>query len=210
MYDAVVACLSSKWGAVRHAAAKCIASLAVRDLQSPCNILPRFVQEVLPSLAETTSPQKRQGIAEAIYCVVAELGDARILPYLVFFMVPVMSRMSDSDRDVRWLMNSTFAELVRLMPLESSAGDPPHFSPVFLERNRSQRQFIEQLHSQQKVPVFTIPVHIKAELRNYQKDGVNWMAFLRKYGLHGILCDGMCLHFIYFSLNLLELVLISR
>ncbi len=26
--------------------------------------------------------------------------------------------------------------------------------------------------------------------RQYQKDGVSWLAFLAKYQLHGILCDG--------------------
>ena len=36
-----------------------------------------------------------------------------------------------------------------------------------------------------------IPVAINAELRSYQQDGVNWLAFLNKYGLHGILCDDM-------------------
>ena len=36
-----------------------------------------------------------------------------------------------------------------------------------------------------------IPVKINAELRCYQQDGVNWLGFLNKYGLHGILCDDM-------------------
>lgn len=37
---------------------------------------------------------------------------------------------------------------------------------------------------------YVIPVPIKAELRKYQQDGVNWLAFLAKFQLHGILCDG--------------------
>lgn len=28
-------------------------------------------------------------------------------------------------------------------------------------------------------------------MRSYQQDGINWLAFLNKYGLHGILCDDM-------------------
>jgi len=42
-----------------------------------------------------------------------------------------------------------------------------------------------------KVEPFTIPVAIKAELRSYQQEGVNWLNFLNKYHLHGILCDDM-------------------
>ena len=37
---------------------------------------------------------------------------------------------------------------------------------------------------------YDIPIKINADLRKYQKDGVNWLAFLNKYNLHGILCDG--------------------
>ena len=47
-----------------------------------------------------------------------------------------------------------------------------------------------QLLDGSKVEPYIIPVTIKAELRKYQQDGVNWLAFLAKYHLHGILCDG--------------------
>ena len=36
-----------------------------------------------------------------------------------------------------------------------------------------------------------LPVKIKADLRNYQIDGVKWLSFLNRYKLHGILCDDM-------------------
>ena len=44
--------------------------------------------------------------------------DTDILPYVVFLIVPVMGRMSDSDNDVRLLATETFATLVKLVPLE--------------------------------------------------------------------------------------------
>ena len=47
-----------------------------------------------------------------------------------------------------------------------------------------------QLLDGSKVETYEMPVKIKAELRKYQQDGVNWLAFLAKYQLHGILCDG--------------------
>lgn len=34
-------------------------------------------------------------------------------------------------------------------------------------------------------------VDVNAELRSYQQEGVNWLAFLNRYRLHGILCDDM-------------------
>lgn len=42
-----------------------------------------------------------------------------------------------------------------------------------------------------KAKPFKLPIAIKATLRKYQQDGVNWLAFLNKYHLHGILCDDM-------------------
>ena len=44
--------------------------------------------------------------------------DVDILPYVIFLIVPVMGRMSDSDNDIRLLSTETFATLVKLVPLE--------------------------------------------------------------------------------------------
>lgn len=34
-------------------------------------------------------------------------------------------------------------------------------------------------------------VGVSAELRGYQSAGVNWLTFLARYKLHGVLCDDM-------------------
>jgi hypothetical protein len=74
----------------------------------------------------------------------------------------------------------------------SQAGlpDPPGFPGELLKRRDEERQFLTQLLDGSKVETYDMPVTIKAELRKYQQDGVNWLAFLAKYQLHGILCDG--------------------
>jgi TATA-binding protein-associated factor len=59
-----------------------------------------------------------------------------------------------------------------------------------LKRRETERQFLTQLLDGSKVEKYDLLVPIKAELRKYQQDGVNWLAFLAKYQLHGILCDG--------------------
>ncbi len=38
---------------------------------------------------------------------------------------------------------------------------------------------------------YPLELPVKADLRSYQKEGINWLAFLNRYGLHGILCDDM-------------------
>lgn len=69
--------------------------------------------------------------------------------------------------------------------------DPPGFSDDLFKRRDTEREFLNQLLDGSKVEQYTLPVTIKADLRKYQQDGVNWLAFLAKYQLHGILCDGM-------------------
>jgi hypothetical protein len=121
-------------------------------------------------------------------------------------IVPVLGRMSDSDDDVRATATNTFASLVKMVPLEvrnlscwlplvltpvkAGLPDPPGFSDELMKRRDDERQFLTQLLDGKKVEVYELPVPIKAELRHYQQEGVNWLAFLAKYQLHGILCDG--------------------
>lgn len=44
--------------------------------------------------------------------------DLRILPYIIFLIAPVLGRMTDSDEPTRLLATSTFASLIKLVPLE--------------------------------------------------------------------------------------------
>ncbi|MGH0155648.1 UNVERIFIED_CONTAM: hypothetical protein FKN15_033634 [Acipenser sinensis] len=80
-----------------------------------------------------------------------------------------------------------------LKNLCSSAGipNPPNMSEDLIQQKAKERHFLEQLLDGRKLENYKIPVPIKAELRKYQQDGVNWLSFLNKYKLHGILCDDM-------------------
>lgn len=44
--------------------------------------------------------------------------DVKALPYVIFMIVPVLGRMSDSDDDIRSISTNTFAALVKMVPLE--------------------------------------------------------------------------------------------
>jgi SNF2 family DNA or RNA helicase len=50
------------------------------------------------------------------------------------------------------------------------------------------RKLLEQF---KKIDKVTVPKNIKAELRNYQKEGLNWLYFLKKMKWGGILADDM-------------------
>ncbi|KAI5864564.1 hypothetical protein GGS23DRAFT_453185 [Durotheca rogersii] len=183
----IIKSLHSKLSIFRYMAAKCMATI--------CSVITvdgmtALVEKVLPSISNPLDLNLRQGAIEVIYHLIAVMGDG-ILPYVIFLIVPVLGRMSDSDNDIRLIATTSFATLVKLVPLEAGIPDPPGFSEELLKGRDRERTFIAQLLDPKKVEPFKIPVAINAELRSYQQEGVNWLHFLNKYHLHGILCDDM-------------------
>lgn len=53
------------------------------------------------------------------------------------------------------------------------------------------RAMVQQLSGQGALPEVPVPVSVQAELRPYQRQGLNWLQFLRTHGLAGILADDM-------------------
>ena len=144
--------------------------------------------------------------------VVEDLG-VHIAAYLAFLVVPILGRMSDPIEVVRqgndervhlsclailsihntlYLESSlAFALTVRLMPLEVGVTNPTGMSPKLIEERAIKREFLEQLLDGSKIKDYAVVPGVKAELRRYQQEGVNWLAFLQKFNLHGVLCDDM-------------------
>jgi TATA-binding protein-associated factor len=179
--------LQTRLGVLRYAAAKCFATICSVMTVSGFTML---VEKVLPSISNALDVRCRQGAIECIYHLIHVMQEG-ILPYVVFLVVPTLGRMSDSNDEVRRIATTTFAHLVKLMPLEAGIEDPPGLSQDLLKGRERERKFITQMLDPKKVEDFPIPVAINAELRPYQQDGVNWLAFLNRYNLHGILCDDM-------------------
>src|SRR5690606_18853816 len=62
---------------------------------------------------------------------------------------------------------------------------------VQLKLSKKFRGFWEVISSFKSMEEVPIPDSVRAELRPYQKSGVNWLWFLYSYGLNGILADDM-------------------
>lgn len=175
--------LSHEYSAVRHMSARCIAALSVLDTEC---VMETVIKTIVPLLAVTECDAKREGAAEAISCVVDKL-QLRIIPYVVLLVIPLLGRMSDQNHGVRAICTQSFASLVQLMPLDSPINDTQNLA----EEREKERNFLRHLLDPKTIPDYKVPVPIKAELRSYQQAGINWLAFLNKYKLHGILCDDM-------------------
>ncbi|XP_029553933.1 TATA-binding protein-associated factor 172 [Salmo trutta] len=180
-------CLQHPYTAVRHMAARCVGVLSKIATMETMHL---FLESVLPWLGCIEDSTKQEGAIEAMACVMEQL-DVDIVPYIVLLVVPVLGRMSDPSDSVRFMATQCFATLIRLLPLEAGIPDPPTMSDDLIRQKARERHFLEQLLDGRKLENYKIPVPIQAELRKYQQDGVNWLSFLNKYKLHGILCDDM-------------------
>lgn len=186
--DRLCLLLSHPYTAVRHLASRCLAIFAKID---SVKVMEMIVEKVLPKMESMDSDIVRQGAIEVIACIV-EVLQYNIIPYVVLLIVPLLGRMSDQNKSVRLMGTSCFATLVQLMPLDGGVPEPPTFANSSLQEKRiKEREFLEQLLTPSCIPDYKIPVPIAAELRSYQQAGVNWLGFLNKYKLHGILCDDM-------------------
>lgn len=187
LFPLIIKALQSSFSVLRYAAAKCFATIcSVITVQG----MTTLVESVIPMIGNALDLQCRQGAVECVYHLI-HVMEEDILPYVVFLIVPILGRMSDSDNDIRLIATTTFATLVKLVPLEAGIPDPPGLSEELLKGRERERKFIAQMLDVHKVEPFELPVTIKANLRFYQQEGVNWLAFLNKYHLHGILCDDM-------------------
>ncbi|XP_049535166.1 TATA-binding protein-associated factor 172 [Anopheles darlingi] len=189
--------------AIRHMVGRCLATLASVDAGT---VMTLVINEVVPLLSCIENVIKRQGAAEAIACIVNRL-QFEIVPYVVLLVVPLLGRMSDPDQSVRLVSTHCFATLIQLMPLDglaldsgsgnadSAGGGGSGTSQVLSDdlkmRKMKDKRFLEYLFSPKTIPDFQLPLKINAELRSYQQSGVNWLWFLNRYKLHGILCDDM-------------------
>jgi SNF2 family DNA or RNA helicase len=62
---------------------------------------------------------------------------------------------------------------------------------IEIDADKGFEEFIYRIHHFKELEAFEKPKDFKGELREYQKEGCNWLMFLREYGLSGILADDM-------------------
>ncbi|XP_041362673.1 TATA-binding protein-associated factor 172-like isoform X2 [Gigantopelta aegis] len=179
--------VSHPFTTVRHMVARCFAALTQHQT---LQLMQFIIEDILLMLGVTDSDKHRQGATEVLANVI-DLLAMDLVPYIVLLVVPILGRMSDHNEAVRLMATHCFAQLIRLMPLEAGIPDPPEMKISLIEQKQRERQFLEQLLDGSKLQDYKVAVPILAELRKYQHDGVNWLAFLNKYQLHGILCDDM-------------------
>jgi SNF2 family DNA or RNA helicase len=90
------------------------------------------------------------------------------------------------------LVNHDFSgETLRLSRLDAMRTTAALGEGAVWEGAQALRDMVQQLSGRVEMPDVPVPASLKATLRPYQQQGLNWLQFLRTHGLAGILADDM-------------------
>lgn len=173
--------------AVRLAAARCAARLA--DAHT-VELMPSLLEIVIPELSSRATDIAREGAAVLVFHLVECLKE-KLVGYTLLLIVPLLARLCDSVKSTRLVSTSCFGTLVGLLPLAQGMDTPRGLSEAQHKACIRDNVFLEQLLDSKKLDDYMPPVSVRASLRGYQQEGINWLAFLRRFGLHGVLADDM-------------------
>lgn len=118
-------------------------------------------------------------------------GNETILPIVPVFLKRTLMEINDFDGMIRKLASLTFSQLVKIAPLAGGIRSVKMSAET--EKLIAQcREFLDQLQGPATaLPDFIPPCKLNVEMRPYQQAGLNWLAFLRRFNLHGAFCDDM-------------------
>lgn len=196
LFDRLIELLPHPHSMIRHRISQC---LGVISKLTFADTIGSISKSILPKLSLMDNLLARCGSIEAIASIIEHL-QLELVPKIDIFVVHVLRRMSDQNDQVRLMATHCFGKLLSLMPLNLEGGTsrkPSTDLSIKLEKSqnteppRDEQKFIEQLLNPRKLENFELPFKMNAELRSYQQGGLNWLAFLNRFNLHGILCDEM-------------------
>lgn len=186
LYAELILLLPSSNPLIRHHSSQCIGVIS-KLMQS--ETIELINKQIIPMLNHDNI-LARCGSIEAIALIIEHL-QLDLVPNINRFVIHVLRRMSDQAEQVRLMATHCFGKLLSLMPLNLEKHKILNSQVRPKLEHQDDQRFIEQLLDPKKLDNFNTPFEMKADLRSYQQDGLNWLAFLNRFNLHGILCDEM-------------------
>lgn len=143
--------------------------------------------ELLPLIAQVLDQYEPDKLPETL---TLRLGDNRYLNIASAQLKPVLNTLyelyeKDSLQHDGSLRLSRF-DAARLNELDEQGANHLHWSG-----GENLRKLGKQLNDFQGITTVEPPKGLNINLRDYQKQGLNWLQFLREYGFAGILADDM-------------------
>ena len=147
------------------------------------NILSWFPELIATAAASPRDPQTGQPDIPPFIFLTQSGGGFIRLPTEA--LKPWMAALLD-------LVNHDFSgETLRLSRLDAMRTTAALGEGAVWEGAQALRDLVQQLCGHAGMPEVPVPASLKATLRPYQQQGLNWLQFLRTHGLAGILADDM-------------------
>ena len=106
-------------------------------------------------------------------------------------MKALMEQAEEENWTVRELVFKDLPETL-LAPLEEDEDDAMRDDPMFaFDMQQSLKQYVNQLSDKKGLPSMPTPSLLQAELRPYQQEGFEWLAFMRDQKFGACLADDM-------------------
>lgn len=159
--------------------------------QNPACFMPLILENLDDILKDSSSPTSKHGGLSLLYEILNSIS-VEVVPYISLIVLYLMRRMSDHSQQIRSMSSKCFAHAVTLMPLAHGVPIPESLSKAQKELILNDGNFLEQLLNNENVEDYKLPFDLlTGSLRRYQQEGINWLAFLGRFGLHGVLADDM-------------------
>ncbi|PLR94479.1 DEAD/DEAH box helicase [Bacillus sp. T33-2] len=110
------------------------------------------------------------------------------------FIRQIQDLMKKADKEglhIRDLLQQELPDPEGAVEDDNAFEDPRAFARIQIELNRHWKQMMKQLSHTKEIPEAPLPAGLNGELRPYQKLGLNWLLFLRRYGFGACLADDM-------------------
>ena len=186
-FTALVQCLKSSLTTLRHVASKALVAVINTSLHT---YMPKVCGTILPLLSDMTSLPSRQGATEFIANLVIS-QNLNLLPYISILFLPILALIIDHNEEIRRIASHSLSHIIEYIPLEPTADQVKLVPKELTETCLQYKEFTNQLLDPSKISNVELNECVDVELRPYQQEGVNWLAFLNTYKLNGILCDDM-------------------
>lgn len=201
-FIALVECLKSNVTTLRHVTSQALVAVIDTSLHA---YMPKVCENILPLLSDITSLSSRQGATEFMAALIIS-QKLTLLPYTSIIFLPILALIIDQNEEIRRIASHSLSQIIEYIPLEPTQHQVNQVSQELTQTCLQYKEFTNQLLDPSKIANIELNECVDAELRPYQQEGVNWLAFLYRYKLNGILCDDMGLGKTVQTLSILSYV----
>ena len=185
LLENIAKCITMKHEKVSYVASCCLIEMSNINLEDSLKII---FFNLLPLLQKHNTACKSVLDVLGMLCETHKVNLAQVIPHV---LVKVMPLLNAQDPEVRRIAAGAFAQM---FPIFAVADEKATALPSYLEGSAvdiEEAAALQKIFNASDIEPFDIPFKLDCTLRSYQQEGLNWLYFLKRFGMNGILADDM-------------------